>query len=293
MLTTLARVKAELKASGTVTADDAVLTGYINRVTQRVRELSWNFEPVYDTEYFSATPQRVAVWDGTLELKNRKGQRLLLAGGSDTPTVTSDAQSLVWNTDVLPDPRGLTPIRALRLNDASNALNQTWYPTGRTFIETVVIAGFWGYRENYATDGWPDSLQTVQDNPLSASATTVTVTNVGAADSLFRTPVFSAGNLIRIESELLQVYATSTVANTLSVRRGANGTTAAQHAKNTAISIWEPEPDIVDECTRQVCLWYARRGSFEQVTVAGVATAVYPRDLQAGLYAALQGYENQ
>jgi len=89
------------------------------------------------------------------------------------------------------------------------------------------------------------------------------------------------------------VIATNTVANTLTVVRAQNGTTAIAHNMGATITIWEPEPQISEEVTRQCALLYQRRGSFDQTVITGVATVTYPRDLLAALYDVLQEFNNQ
>lgn len=295
MLSTVANVKAELKAGTSAAGDDARLLGYIRSVSARVRTMSWGFEPIYDTKYFTPYAGNSGYWNGMLELLDEKGQQLLLAGGSDNPTITArNGQNLVWNTDVYPMPRAYTPIKVIRLSDANGQIYLTWYPQSvPPYFDTISIAGWWGYRSNYATQGWLSSLQTVLNNPLTVSGTSITVTSVNATDSLGRTPTFSAGNLIRVESEAMLVVATDTTANTLTVVRAQNGTTAAQHAAGTAITIWEPEEQITQEVTRQATLLYQRRGAFDQMTITGIGATQYPRDLISSLYDVLQEFNNQ
>lgn len=293
MYTTLARVKAELKTTGTATTDDAKLLNYIGVVTQRIRGFGYDFEPQYGVEYFTAFSQYTNINRGTLELVNGNGQKMLLASSTDVPSIVSDNTTFTYGTQVFAWPRGNMPIRTLRLNDADATINTTWYPrNGRAFYDTILITGWWGYREQYETFGWLASGQTILNAAgITASGTSITVTDPDAADALFRTPAFSAGNLIRVENEMMLVMATDSTANTLTVRRGVNGSTAAAHALATPISIWEWEPDIVQAATRQAALLYARRGSFTSMEVAGAATATYPRDLLAELYATMQRFQ--
>jgi hypothetical protein len=294
MYTTLARVRAELKMDATVTTDDPLILGYIQTVTSRIRHAFNEFEPQYGVEYFTAQAQHVSLALGGLNLVNHKGQRLLLASSTDVPSIVSDGVTLVYNSDVYADPRDTTPIRRLRLNETSTAWSNTWYPAGQQLLDSIVITGWWGYRRNYASEGWLPSGDSVQDAAgITASATTISVTSVGGQDYYFQTPRFSPGNLIRIEDEMCLVWAVNTTTNTLSVRRGVNGSTAAAHAMGAAISLWYPEDDVVRVATRQAAYLYARRGAFEQIVTDGVATAIYPRDLVAELYATIQGFMNE
>lgn len=79
--------------------------------------------------------------------------------------------------------------------------------------------------------GWPRSVRasgdTVQDNPLSSAATTLTVTDAQR---------FEVAQTLRVETE--QVFITDKpTATTLTVTRGVNGSTAASHAQTTAIDV--------------------------------------------------------
>jgi len=100
MLTTVANVKAELKA--TTNTDDAKIPPYIRSVSARVNRMSWAFEPYYATKYFTPWGNNTGWWNGMFELLDQRGQQLLLAGGADVPTITArNGQNLVWNTDVI------------------------------------------------------------------------------------------------------------------------------------------------------------------------------------------------
>lgn len=304
MYTTRTRVLYEDKGAeaGASTPGAVSLTALftaIQKVTSRLKTIAWDFEPRYGTEYFTASPMTTNLAWGELVLENPKGQQLLLASPTDVPVVTLNGQTITFDTTVasspvcLPYPQNYTPIKALRLNDANCSIWRTWYPTRLPWIDNISIVGFWGYRHDYA-NAFIDSLDSVQDaSGINASVTTITVTNVSGADALFWSPRFDAGNLIRIENELILIRNTDTVANTLSVRRGVNGTTAASHAKNADITIWYPEDDVLETVSRQAAYFYARRGSYEAIAVSGVTTVTYPPDMVDELYAMLQGYQNE
>lgn len=288
MYTTLARVKNELKATTTQTADDALLLTYIDIVTRRIREIasgvsnaSIDFEPQYATKYFTAANENVNTWLGTLNLNDY----LLL------PTsITVDGTAYIWLTDIFPYPQTYRwCIRSIRWSDSSG-LQNTWYPTTRTRLETIAITGYWGIKDRYTTKGWLTG-DTIQDvGGISASSSTVTVNNASGTDSLGRSPRFSPGNLLMIDSEMVEVESVST--NTLTIQRAMNGTAAAAHLQNAAITIFEIEPPIVRAATRWVAQTYARRGAFEQITVTDVATTVFPADAPREVYGALNGYAN-
>lgn len=299
--TTLSRVLSEDKGNDTgalapTAPNITAIFAAIQKVTRHLKQISWDFEPRYGTELFTACAEYVNVGWGLLTLVNPKGEQFLLASPTDVPTVVSGGQTLTFDTtsasvpQVMPYPQNYTPIKTLRLNDANNAIAMTWYPTILPLVESISVTGWWGYRHDYA-NAFVSSGQTVQDNPLSASATTMNVTSTTGPDALFWAPCLDAGNLIRIDNELILVLATT--ATTLSVRRGVNGTTAASHNQGAAINVWYPEDDVQNTVSRQAAYFYARRGAYETVSVSGIATAVYPPDMVDELWAMLQGYQNE
>lgn len=298
MLTTLDKVKTELIASNATTGQNSQLLGYIADVSRRIKHMTWDFEPTYATERFTAAGVTVNSNLGLLSLNDLYGKpKLLLASSTDVPSIAVSGTALTYGTSILAEPQGITPIRTLRLSDANGALwNNLWYPWTMPFgqfLDTILVTGFWGYRTNYEAEGFLSSGDSIQNvGGINDSATSITVSDADGADYYFQTPRFSPGNLIRIESELLTVWAVDTTANTLTVRRGQNGTTAASHAQNTAISVWFPEDDIVRAATRWACLLYARRGAFEKMTMTGVGVVSYPADCPDEVWSTLQGYNN-
>lgn len=282
MYCTLAQAKAYAKA--TDGSRDNILLSYLGRVTERIRAIAQvDFEPWFQTKYFTANPTLVNRSTGTLQLRD-----YLLSPTS----IVNDGNSLTFGTDVLSVPQNQTPIDVLRLSDVNGTIWRAngWYPIGTQFMDTIVITGYWGWRRYYNLQGWLSSNQTVQDaSGINATTQTITVTNVNAPDSLFRIPTFSPGNLIQIDSEMMTVYAINPTLNTLSVQRGANGSgPGVSHAHGAAINIWEPEVDISEVAARQTAFFYSRLGSYEEVQVTDVARVQYPRDLLSEIYDVLQ-----
>lgn len=119
---------------------------------------------------------------------------------------------------------------------------------------SVEIDGWHGYGDGESATPYYTSTQTVQDNPLAAGAVVLTVTS---------TANLGAGMTLRIESE--QVYIESkTNATTCVIRRAANGTTAAAHALNTAISIYEyPAPIMQATLVLAMKAWKRKDSAFQ------------------------------
>lgn len=263
--TTLARAKAEIKASGTV--DDAIVRRNIATVSKRIDAVMGSprrpfFAPYTEQRDFLITTDRVDSVDNAFLLKDHI--LAVTAVLKQTTTITSSVELYTYGEEVA---------TMLRLTNTS----MNWYPTDDTKQRKIYVTGVWGWHQDY-TNAF-DSVDTVQDNPLSSSATTVTVSDADGTDLDDFTPRFSPGNLIRIESELLDVTAVNATTNVLTVRRGVNGTTAAAHVQTTAIETYRVDERIDRISARQAALLYARRGAFQVETLDGVGVVTYPQDL--------------
>lgn len=134
-----------------------------------------------------------------------------------------------------------TPYNALVINGTGT---QTVFEYATTKIKSNHVSATWGYHDNWS-DAWEDSSDSVQDDPLSAAATTISVNDSDGADIVGVPVRFRAGQLLQIESEWVFLSSVDHTGNTLTVIRGILGTTAAEHAQNTAIHIYRPMADLV------------------------------------------------
>lgn len=119
----------------------------------------------------------------------------------------------------------------------------TWEATA---LKAINVTGVWGWHDDWSS-AWRASGDSVQDNPLSSSATTLTVTDADGIDSAQESPRFQVGHLLKIENEYLRVLAITInelADDTLTVQRGVNGTTVVAHAHDTAIEVYQPPADI-------------------------------------------------
>lgn len=288
MYTTFDKVKEELIGTNTfaATTTPAQVYRYIRAVSRRIDTYKFDFEPVYATKKFTATRQNVNSYDNVFTFRD-----YLL----EVQSMSSNGVNLIYGTDVLnyPDDNEY-PIQQLRIANPRSGPIHNWYPyqnvanCGNVF-ETIVITGFWGMRTYYNTDGFIDSGQT--SPVMSATQTSIVTSGAWGADAYGATPLFSAGNLIRIDDELMDVVAADDTTKTLTLRRGIRGSIAATHTVGSTILLWYPEDDVVQEATRQAALLYSRRGAFQQTTISpdGV-TVSYPSDLLASLRAMIQRF---
>lgn len=128
-------------------------------------------------------------------------------------------------------------------------------------IHAISITGIWGWHDRW-TQAWRDSGDTVQDNPLSAGATTISVNDADGDDTDGFSPRFQVGHLLQIESEYLRVIGMDGSTNQLTVQRGVNGTTASSHAQGTVIETYQPVPAIRDLCVRYAEMLFNSIGIF-------------------------------
>lgn len=127
---------------------------------------------------------------------------------------------------------------------------------------TVDVAGVWGYHDDW-DNAFLDSGDTVQDDGgINASVTSVTFTDIDGADVDSFTPRASAGDMLKIGSEYLQVTATNTTPNVATVRRGVNGSTAASHNNGVTISVYKPATVATMACLGLTKFIYETRDQY-------------------------------
>jgi len=227
LLATLDEVKRALSVTGT--AYDAPLVQALTQTSRLVsaaagrRLVPWAATRYVDGDgtgrlWLPETWLSIA----TVSLSSDLGQTYTALAGTDWWA----SNGIMWDEP---------PFELLAMNP--NGAYGEFYAGART----VKIAGTLGWHASYGA-AWPASGDTVQDaSGLSASATTVTVADADGADASGLTPRFSPGQLLRVESEYLGVLVVNATTNAVTVERGANGSTAASHAKGTAICTFRPD----------------------------------------------------
>lgn len=118
------------------------------------------------------------------------------------------------------------------------------WPTG---MEAARVTGWWGRTDD---PGSAFGTGQVLAAGINASVTTLTVSDADAPSSIGIPPLFTVGQTLRCDDELMAVLGVDTTENKLSVRRGINGTTAASHA-TVDLSIWRAPDPIVRACVIQ------------------------------------------
>lgn len=282
---TLAEAKQELKAgTASNTVEDAKLYTHIRTVSARL-DLEFSqrrpfFAPYIESRQVRITPANINSYDNVLYIN----QNLLAL-----TSVTVNGTALTVGTTVEAWPTLASPFRALRLMDVTN----DWYNyCSSTYAPLfATINGVWGFHRDYP-NAWL-SVDTLAAAIVSASATTFTVADVDGSDPYGRTPRISAGNWLKIDDEYLEVVSTDTATNTVTVRRGVNGSTAATHAISSAVSVWQVEEPVKRANARQAAFLYARQGAFESSVITDIGTLNYPSDWLGEVKRIIQEYSYQ
>jgi hypothetical protein len=273
---TLADAKAAIRADNTT--DDSLLLNLVGQASARIDLLMASptpyFQPYTEARQYEIRYDNVDSGRGVFILPS--GEVMLAL------TSASLNGSALSSVDAYPSLR--VPIKMIRRTDGCG-----WYENGTDDPPTVTITGVWGYHRAYSR-AWL-AVDTLAAAIVTTTATTFTVVDVDGADVYGFTPRISAGNLVKIDSEIMEVIATTVATNTVTVRRGVNGTTAAAHIIAAPVSTWQTDDNIRRVTARQAGMLYARRGAYEQQTITDVGVITYPADLLAELRGVLQGFQ--
>lgn len=276
----LAEVKSELKASSTV--DDAKVIENIRQASARIDALLFQRRPMFapwiESRELLVDGANVNSWLNTIKFD----AHLLAASG-----VTRGTSSLVIGTDVELWPVLQSPASMLRLKSRYSS----WYSDCDNCDGTplmVTIAGTWGFNRDYA-NAWL-TVDALAAAITTTTATTFTVADVDGADGYGRTPRISAGNLLRIDSEFMEVVSTNTSTNVITVKRGVNGSTAATHIIASNVEVWQVEEIVKRAVIRQAAFMYARRGAYESSNITDVGVVNFPSDLLGEVRGMVQAY---
>ncbi len=271
-------------------ADDAMLLPLIRQVSRRIDRMFLPkrrapvFAPYIETRAnYLLDSSRIDSRLGTFYI----GEPILALNG-----VSINSQAITVGSGVQLYQGGESPYLTLQLLDRCCG---GWYQyarcTGCVSLPFVSIAGVWGYNVDYPAS-WIDTLQDVPVGDLTSGATSFTVTDVDGANDLGYSPAFSIGNLLQIDTEWLEVTGVDSVTNTLTVRRGVNGSTAAAHTAGTAIYTYAVDPAINRATYKQVGKEYATVGVYDSQKTTGGASAGFTNDVLEEFSALLTLFAN-
>ena len=117
-------------------------------------------------------------------------------------------------------------------------------------IRGVELAGVFGYGDGVSETPYVDGGTDVNDASMTAAQTTCTIDD-GTK--------FGAGQTILIDNE--QLYISSISTHVLTVIRGVNGTTAATHADDSDVYIYQYHPMVEEAVLIQTIKWWKRKDS--------------------------------
>jgi hypothetical protein len=200
MYTTLATVISELKGSEVYkgAGTDQQILRYIRTVTNRIKDFGYAFEPYYKVAKITPSGANVDSEIASLTLPFPLLECLSLTVGGT---------AYAYGSTILPDPDdGQSPVYTLRIAAPFTGPLHSWLPTCLTAeqrINSTVITALWGWRRDYSSQGFFDSSNTCP--AMTNLQTTLVVQDASTEDPYGRTPMFSPGNLIRIDDELMDV----------------------------------------------------------------------------------------
>jgi hypothetical protein len=281
---TLADVRSELNAESTV--DDDEIMRLIRQVCRRIDRKFMSkvalFVPYLQARRIPLDGSNINSIDSTLMI----GSPLLSLTG-----VGINSQTLIVGTNVQAYPIDSIPYFQLQL------LGDAWYSWYTAYcsdvrgVQFASITGVWGFNTDYA-NAWLAVDAVTTTAITTTTATTFTVADVDGDNPLGESPRISAGNVIQIDSEWMDVIATNITTNTVTVRRGVNGSTAATHAIAAVVSVYQVEEPIRRAVTRQVGFMYARQGAYDTTRISDFSTITFPKDMLDEVYGLLALYSN-
>lgn len=245
------------------------------RVDQQFQSNRPVFAPYRETRKFALDGTRINSRMGTFRFD---GWLLALDG-----SVSINGTNVT--VDAYPDST-TPPFRTLRLTDDC----RDWYTQACACCAPlqVSISGIWGFHPNYA-EAWMQ-VDTLAAAITTSTATTFTVADADGEDEYGMTPRFSPGSLIRVDDEYMEVIKVDSNTNTLTVRRGVNGSTAAAHLINAPVHTWQVDAPVQRAVARQSGLMISRNGAYTTVEVREMSEVRYPQDWLAEVFGVLQAY---
>lgn len=250
---TLAEVLANKAIKSTDQADDAFFEALIENTSRLIDQQTGRW-------FYPRIMTRTHDMPNSMELRlNADLLSITSISNGDATAVTSSQYVTMPHED--------SPFWAIRLKPSSSI---SWTSTDDGDTDGAIsIVGIWGYHTRYDM-AWR-SLTTLGAAIVTTSATTFTATS-GVS--------FSSGQIIKIDSEYMLV--TGVNGTTVTVERGWNGSTAATHLINAAITVWRTQGEINRACRDIVTNVYNNRygnNPTGQISITGAGVIVTPDDI--------------
>jgi hypothetical protein len=184
--------------------------------------------------------------------------------------VITSADYLLYRTRFRDDLYDQTPYNAIKLEPNGT---YTVFQYINTPNQANAVDGIWGYHDDWA-NAWEDSGDSVQNDPTIDASTTALKVNSADGDDINGLPNrFKHQQLIKVDSEYMWVTDITADNNILTVRRGMNGSTAAQHDKDDTIFIYRPPYDIQLAMKTLTLYLHRRRGAIGKAETGQVSAS--------------------
>ncbi len=277
---TLTQVRAYLKLGATETADDALLQTFITWANQTLN-CARRGDVRLETRYYDYPIKAASlhgVYDAETWVQQMNAAGLLSQGILNLDddllaliSVTNGDGNAIPITELVLEPANMYPKHNLRIKRGTS---YSWLPgTNGEREQVIAVTGWWGYHPDY-TGAWT-LTDAVGNNPLAANGTSITVVASSG---------FQVGQLLKIESEFVQVTALAS-AVALTVTRGANGTTAVAHVQTTPIYTYTAFGNYGLAGVRLVAWRYRQKDAniFEKTTSFETGVTIIPSSIPADI----------
>ncbi len=235
-IATLHDLRRHLNLAPTDTSSDADLLRCLQQASHIIESLTRRqYCPTVESRRASiqpANPEELVLANDLLALT-------ALSNGDGSPISLDDVRRTPSHPDI--------PASVLHL------VNGARFVYRQTSIHAIGITGVWGWHDRWSR-AWLDSGDTIQDDPLPASAAALSVADADGTDRDGISPRFQVGMMLRIESEYLRVTAIDRAGNRLTALRGVQGTPTAAHPLGTPIETYQAAPAVRDLCVRYAAM---------------------------------------
>lgn len=283
----LTQIKSYLRQSSSETSDDALLVTLARQASRFIESYKGRrYDPYITTLYLDIPTVPVPFGQyGSLNSTSIRSKSLILPTDLlEVIEFTNGNGETILSTEYC-----LEPLASAVKSIIVPLVGLSWAPSSDgNYRQAIALKGIFGYTDRYP-ECWVDSLNTVLDNPLSISSTTIKVSDVTGVDADLESPRFQTGQIVRLESEFVLITAVTAVIggdDTLTVVRHVNGSTAAQHPTSTKIEVLKVFSPILQACIRIVAWRYAQKDtdsfdrSFNLTTGVSIIPSALPPDIR-------------
>jgi hypothetical protein len=243
---TLAGLRTRNQVAGTDTGDDGRYLQKLRAATQIIdRYCAREFQPVSEARTFD--------WTSPARLDFRSFELLTLTSLIDGSGNTKQTTALIMQGGKFSDATKWGPWFGTELDMTKDFLMYQVTP-----IRALTVNGVWGWHADWPNAWLAAYTNTTLATPLqisgaiTANAPTISLNSdpTLSLDAAYQSPAISAGSLIQIDTEWMQVLYTASGSTTITLLRGVNGTTAASHSSGAPITVYQPPRDINEACLR-------------------------------------------